>query len=206
MSRTWGLERGNPIDRYYMEKFFARYESDIKGSVLEIGDDRYTRQFGKGRVVKSDILHYEEGNRIATIIGDLTNAPSIDSDRFDCVICVQTLQYIYDLGAALRTLYRIVKPGGVLLATVPGITSMGDGRWMDHWCWSMTPVSARLLFRECFGETAVNIEQFGNVLSATSYLQGLAAEELYPEELDHIDLAYPLIVAVRAEKQAPSTI
>lgn len=201
VSRNWGLDRGRPVDRFYIDEFIARHATDIQGEVLEVGDDRYTVALGKARVSKSDVLHYEKGNRLATIIADLTKADHIDSNRFDCVICVQTLQYIYDLESAVQTLHRILKPGGVLLATFPGITSMGDQRWSHVWCWSMTTVSARRLFNGFFSKGKLSVEQFGNVLSATSFLQGLAAEELQQEELQHCDPAYPLIIAVRAERE-----
>ena len=67
-----------------------------------------------------DILMATEGNPQATIVGDLTDAPQIPSDAFDCAIVTQTLQFVYDVRAALATLHRILAPGGVLLATVPG--------------------------------------------------------------------------------------
>src|SRR5919106_1942688 len=104
ISRTWGSERGLPIDRYYIERFLARQASDIQGHVLEIGDATYTRKFGAERVTKSDVLHIAESRPQVTILGDLTRADHIPSDAFDCVILTQTLQVIYDLPAALRTL------------------------------------------------------------------------------------------------------
>jgi SAM-dependent methyltransferase len=204
VSRNWGLERGLPVDRFYVESFLRHHAEDIQGAVLEVGDDRYTRDFGKDRVIKSDILHYREGNRIATIVADLTQADHIDSNRFDCLICVQTLQCIYDLTAAVRHMHRILRPGGVLLATFPGITSLGNKNWIDSWCWSMTPVSARKLFQEFFPNENLTIKQFGNLLVATSFLHGLAAEELSNEELEYSDLAFPLILGVRARKEIPS--
>jgi hypothetical protein len=40
----------------------------------------------------------------------------------------------------------------------------------------------------------------GNVLAATAFLYGLAAEELSREELDHLDLRYPVTIGIRATK------
>src|ERR1044071_606160 len=57
ISREFGLDRGQPIDRYYVEDFLERNAADIRGRVLEVGDDRYTRKFGGGRVSRSDVLH-----------------------------------------------------------------------------------------------------------------------------------------------------
>ena len=204
VSKNWGLDRGRPVDRFYVESFLARYAQDIREDVLEVGDDRYTRSFGKESVTKSDVLHYREGNRLATIVADLTQADHIPSNRFDCVICVQTLQCIYDLRSAVRTMHRILKPGGILFATFPGITSLGNKKWIDSWCWSMTSVSARKLFEEFFSDENLVVEHFGNLLVATSFLQGLAADELQPAELEYRDPAYPLIIGVRARKEIQS--
>src|SRR5215210_988934 len=56
LTRSFGYDRGQPIDRYYIEKFLSQYAGDISGRVVEIGDDRYTRQFGGERVIISDVL------------------------------------------------------------------------------------------------------------------------------------------------------
>ena len=77
-----------------------------------------------------------EGNPQATIVGDLTDAPQIPNDAFDCAIVTQTLQFVYDVRAALATLHRILAPGGVLLATVPGITKISppeDEEYGEWW-------------------------------------------------------------------------
>lgn len=48
-------------------------------------------------------------------------------------------------------------------------------------------LSARRLFEEVFPPDRVTVEAFGNVLSVVASLQGMAAEELRPEELDYRD-------------------
>jgi hypothetical protein len=55
-SRVFGIDRGLPINRYYIEKFLARHAADIRGRVLEVADNAYTRKFGGDRVVTSDVL------------------------------------------------------------------------------------------------------------------------------------------------------
>ena len=203
LSREFGYDRGLPIDRYYIERFLAKNASDIRGQVLEVGDNAYTLRFGGNRVTKSDVLHVAEGNAQATMVGDLTCADHIPSDSFDCVILTQTLQFIYDFPAALRTVKRILKPGGVVLATVPGISliSRYDRERWGHF-WAFTTQSARRLFEEVFLQDHVQITAYGNVLTSASFLYGLATEELRTEELDHLDPDYELIIAVRAVKPA----
>ena len=200
LSREFGFDRGKPVDRYYIENFLAQRAADIQGHTLEIGDNSYTRQFGGDRVTTSDVLHVVEGNPNATLVGDLTNADRIPSDTFDCLVLTQTLHLIYDVRAALRTIYRILKPGGVALITFPGISQICNDEWKEYWCWSFTSRSARRLFEEFFPTTHVKVESFGNVLAATAFLEGLAAEELRTEELDYCDPDYEMLIAVRVTK------
>ena len=127
ISRYFGFDRGQPVDRHYVERFLARHAADVRGRVLEVGDDSYTRQFGGDRVTVRDVLHVNEHNPQATIVDDLASGERIPSDAFDCVILTQTLHLVYDIQAAVRTLHRILKPGGVLLLTVPGISQLDSG-------------------------------------------------------------------------------
>jgi SAM-dependent methyltransferase len=203
LSSDFGYDRGRPIDRFYIEKFMADHEREIQGHVLEIADDTYTRQFGGDRVVKSDVLHVSAGDPKATLVGDLTSADHIPSDTFDCIVITQTLQLIYDVRAALQTIYRILKPGGVVIATLPGISSISryDAERWGHY-WGFTSLSARRLFCEIFPQDHVQIGAYGNVLSAAGFLYGLATEELKQSELEHFDPDYEVIIGVRAGKTA----
>jgi SAM-dependent methyltransferase len=200
VSRWFGYDRGLPIDRYYIEGFLAARAADVHGRVLEIGDDSYTRRFGGERVVVRDVLHVSAAAPGATIIGDLANADHVASDSFDCIILTQTLHLIWDVPAAIRTLHRILAPGGVLLATVPGISPIDRGEWRDSWYWSFTHLSMTRLFAAHFPSADVSVEHHGNVLSATAFLQGVATRELRAAELDEVDDAYPVTIAVRAVK------
>jgi SAM-dependent methyltransferase len=194
ISGQFGFDRGRPIDRYYIENFLARHADDIEGRVLEIMDDSYTRKYGAGRVKISDVLDVAEDNPHATIVADLNHADHVQSNAFDCIIFTQTLQYIYDMRAAISTLHRILKPGGVVLATFPGIIEDDDSYWR------FTPRSARRLFEEAFPGSNVEVEAHGNVLAAISFLHGLAVEELRQQELDRIRPHYDVSITLRAVK------
>jgi len=201
ISQIFGFDRGLPIDRYYIEKFLQQYNSDIKGRVLEVGDSSYTCKFGDDRVSKSDILHATADNPKATIIADLTDAGCIPSSIFDCVILIQTLPFIYDFQSALKTIYRIITPGGTLLATFNGISQISRydmERWGDYW--RFTTKAAQRFMEELFPESDITVKAYGNVLAAISFMHGLAAQELRPEELDYHDPDYELLITVRAVK------
>ena len=199
---NWGFERGTPIDRVYVEEFVSTHAADIRGRVLEIAAPDYTTRFGRD-VERVDILMATEGNPQATIVGDLTDAPQIPSDAFDCAIVTQTLQFVFDVRAALATLHRALAPGGVLLATVPGITKISppEDEQFGEW-WHFTGRSAQRLAEEAFGEGNVETRSYGNVLSAAGFLYGLAASDLKAEELAAHDRLYEVIVGVRAVKRA----
>ena len=204
ISREWGDDRGGPIDRYYITSFLDRHRADVRGRVLEIAEDVYAKWFGEDRVTQIDILEYRKGEHPrATFVGDLADAPHLPSGAFDCVILTQTLQLIYDLRAAVGTVHRILRPGGVVLVTVPGITSVNrqdSESWGNAWCWSFTARSTRMLFEEHFPPDAVEVETFGNVLAASSFLYGLGRGELTRKELDYRDPDYEMLIALRATK------
>jgi len=202
ISRHYGADRGgHPIDRHYIERLLSRSAADVRGRVLEVGDDEYTRRYGGERVARRDILHVTPDNPRATFVADLADAPQIPDDSFDCVILTQVLYLVYDARSAVRTLHRILKPGGVLLVTVPGITQVPHGTvWAHTWYWAFTDLSVRRMLGEVFGEDRVTVDSGGNVLAATAFLHGLAAEELAPDELDACDPDYPLVITARAQK------
>jgi SAM-dependent methyltransferase len=204
LSQQWGDDRGGPVDRYYIEGFLAACRKDVRGRVLEIAEDVYSRWFGGSRVTRFDILEYQKGEHPrATIVGDLTAADHIPSNTFDCVIVTQTLQLIYDVEAAIGTIHRILKPGGVALITVPGISQLNRHdreTWGDYWCWGFTARTLERLFREHFQSGDVEVEAHGNVLAATAFLYGLGRGELTRRELDFRDPEYQLLITVRAQK------
>jgi len=199
---SFGFSRGKVIDRYYIEKFLTAYAGDIQGRVLELGDSSYTKRFGGDKVTRSDVLHYVEGNPKATMVGDLTKADNIDSNIFDCIILTQSLQMIYDLRSAIKHLHRILKPNGVLLVTSHGTSKICRVLGIDPWgeYWRFTAQSSQLLFEEFFRPGNVEVVPYGNVLTAISFLHGLAAQELTTEELDYSDPKFEVLIGVRAAK------
>lgn len=201
LTRSFGYDRGRPIDRYYINEFLGKYAADISGHVVEIGDDRYTRRFGGERVTHSDVLDQDHPDSNPTIIADLTNAGHIPSDSFDCIIITQTLQFIYDIHTAVQTLHRILKPGGVVLCSLPSLSPVcryDMDRWGDYW--RFTSATVQRLFGDLFGTANVQVEAYGNVLVSTAFLYGMAAEELTTEELNFKDRDYEALITVRAVK------
>ena len=202
INSDWGRGRGRPIDRIYIERFLDRHRADIRGRALEAENDRYVRRFGSA-VAHVEVLDVLPGNPRATIVADLQNAPQIPDGSFDCIILTQVLLYVFDVQAAYRTIHRILAPGGVLLATVPGILkrSKDESELYGDW-WRFTTQSANRLASDVFGEVNVEVETFGNVLVATAFLYGLGSDDLEPRELDVHDPDYEVIIGTRAVKRS----
>jgi SAM-dependent methyltransferase len=187
-----------PVDRYYISEFIAENCADIQGHVVEVGDRHYTRRFGGGKVTVSDVLMPRQ-DRSVTIEADLRNAPQVADGSFDCVIATQVLECIDEFHLATSTIYRILKPGGVALVTLPSIQRLDNPH---EWplLWGFSDGAAKFMFERHFGEGNSAIRAYGNILSATAFLYGLAAHELTYEELNHRDPDYQVIVGVRARK------
>ncbi|WP_206512953.1 glycosyltransferase [Larkinella soli] len=199
-STEFGYDRGGPVDRYYIENFLRRHADLIKGRVLEIGDNSYTMQFGGDRVEKSDVLHVHSENPLATFVGDLSDAPQIPDNLFDCIILTQTLHLIYNMKGAVDTCMRILKPGGVLLLTVPGISHIDHDEWNENWLWSFTSGSLQRLLSEVFPKNQIEIKTHGNVFIATAFLYGMGVSEVTKYELDWTDPHYQVIITAKVVK------
>lgn len=199
-STEFGYDRGGPVDRCYIENFLGQEAPSIRGRVLEIGDNAYTMLYGGNKITKSDILHVDDSNPNATLVGDISNAPDLPHDTFDCIILTQTLHLIYNFKDALRTCHRILKPGGTLLLTVPGITPIDHGEWKDTWYWSFTDKSMQRLMEETFPGGEITVYPFGNVLTATAFLYGLGLSEVPNDKLWYNDPHYQVIITVKATK------
>lgn len=206
LSQEFGYDRGGPVDRYYIEGFLKENAPCIRGRVLEIGDNAYTMAYGGDQVTQSDILFIDQSNPQATIIGDLSTADHIASDQFDCIILTQTLHLIYDFRSAIRHCHRILKPGGALLLTVPGITQIDYGQWGDTWYWAFTGRAIQKLLAEYFSGEEVFVQTRGNVLAATAFLYGLGQDEINTQEKEEHDPHYQVIITARALKQKTKTL
>ncbi len=202
VSRVFGLDRGTPVDRYYIGGFLRANQAAIRGEVLEFGDDAYFRQLAAPGSTLS-VFHATPGNSRASIVGDL-GSPSFLEGRefaFDGIICTQVLQFIFPVQQAIENLYAMLRPGGVLLVTASGISQISRydmDRWGEYW--RFTSLSLRKLFEAGCPGAELDIEAHGNVLAAVGFLHGLSTEELGARALDRRDPDYEVSLCVRCRK------
>lgn len=198
LSKRFGYDRGGPVDRIYIEDFLKANGHRIKGRVLEVANNHYTKMFGGANITHSDVLHINENHPGATIVADLGSPMNVGENLFDCIILTQTLQFIYDYKQAMENCYKILKPGGCLLLTVPGISHIGKDPW--NWYWSFTSFSVRRMLTECFSEEGTTVASFGNVLTAAAFLYGMGKTEIEQKDYEHNDPSYQVIVTAVASK------
>jgi SAM-dependent methyltransferase len=171
------------------------YSPDVHGDVVEVYDRAYSDRFGS-HITSVNVLDINAENPRATIIADLAAADSIPEKSCDCFIFTQTLQYVYDSRAALHHIHRILRPGGVLLATVPVLSRVDNsGEY-----WRFTQHACARLCGDVFGPRNVIVQARGNSVAAIAAAAGLAAEEFHPAELNCDDPGYPILACIRAIK------
>lgn len=196
----YGFDRGTPIDRYYIENFLVKNKQDIHGHCLEILNNHYTKKFGESRVTKSDILDIDPGNHDATIIDDLRKLTTVSDNTYDCIILTQVLQFIDNAEAAVAECHRILKPGGVILATLPALSRIDCISGTEGDFWRFTTAGALYLFKKHFAVDKLFVASQGNARIGINFYAGLAREETPEKVFVQNDPNFPLIVTVRAIK------
>jgi SAM-dependent methyltransferase len=163
-----------------------------------VKSDGYVRRYGTnlGRV---HVLDVDRANGAATVIGDLGGERPLPAASLDCIVLTQTLQYVWDVRAAVANAHEMLRPGGVLLLSVPALARIESELDIDD-LWRFTAASARRLLAPAFGEANVSIVSRGNLVVASAFLAGLAASELTARELDDDDERFPVVIAARAAR------
>lgn len=195
-SQCHGWDRGTPLDRYYVDRFFERNRGHITGDVLEIDRNIYSNRYGHGlRTVHSvDIDPKSE----PTFLCDLAHCEDvIPSQAYDCVLLPCTLHHFRELERCLTNVLRVVKPGGTILATAAGMVRL-DAERIDFW--HPTPDGWREVLRNTWPDCEIEVEGEGNCLAVVAFNLGLALEELKPKELDYCDGLFPVVTTIYCRK------
>jgi ubiquinone/menaquinone biosynthesis C-methylase UbiE len=122
------LERGRVLDAgcgtgtLAME--LARHGFQVNGMDLS----RKSVQLANEKVNSAALI-----DQIRIIGGSITSIP-FSSGSFDGVVCGEVLEHVVDDSAAVRELYRILRPDGICVVTVPANSKLWgfDDEWAGH--------------------------------------------------------------------------
>jgi len=116
--RSMAASPGSPQTRTWQHPSFGDSRSFFAGLGFE-------------SMTALDVSDYEG----ADVVADLNDPNVADrvTARFDVVFDAGTVEHIFDAPTALRTINRLVKPGGVVMHNVPA------NGFMDHGLWQISP-------------------------------------------------------------------
>lgn len=200
LSNQYGFDRGTPLDRFFIEDFLEKNALDIKGRCLEVHSNDYTLKYGGSKITTSDVLDIEEANKNATIVDDLRKLQKIADNTYDTIILTQVFQFIDDVESAIAESYRILKPQGVLLVTLPCLSRADCTSGVAHDYWRFTEAAAKYLFEKKFLPQNLVVDFYGNARSGVYFYAGLAVEDCPKKVLLSKDPNFPTIITVRATK------
>jgi len=202
-----GRSSGLSVIRYYWADFLERYQADIQGRALEIGETTTIRQYGGARLTQADALDLAAHSPEVKVVADLSRADHAPGDVYDCFVNQFTTCVIYDIEAALYHAVRMLKPSGVLLINFWCVDfylhrglDMGTGAplYMYHW---FTPIQVQdYLQRLGLQASDYQTEIYGNLLARMAFLLNVPACELTTQELNQRDPGQPLLICVRVVK------
>lgn len=201
LSDVYGIDRGTPIDRVFIDNFAAQNRASIRGRVLEVGDGRMAKRFGAAHVTEVEVLDVDPANPLATIVVDLDDQGALDGEAFDCVVLTQVLQFLRRPDVALHSIWEALNVHGTILITVPCV-SRRDATSGDSDFWRWTPAGLALLLEQVLPGAKTETVAFGNLLTCVAFLHGLAGEELRATDLAHVDEDFPLLACARVTRPA----
>lgn len=191
------------VDEHYINCFLEQEAPSINGRILASGFS--ARQATKTNNVV-EAIHESYLQRMVDLPFEdektfMKALENLEANTFDSIVLVQQLQCVYEIHRVFRRLHRALKPGGKLLATVPGVCNPRIKNENFPAYRTFTTLSLRKLAEADFPEKEISVSAHGNVLAATAFAHGIPVNELNTSTLADHDAQYPLIITLTAEKE-----
>jgi SAM-dependent methyltransferase len=91
----------------------------LSGDVLNVGCGwRDLAQYIPGSLVNQDLSWPGDTRKNVSIYSELHSLP-VPNNSFDAVVCLAVLEHVPNPESCLAEIFRVLKPGGMLLASVP---------------------------------------------------------------------------------------
>jgi SAM-dependent methyltransferase len=119
----------NPFSllRQSLYREIKKVSDTITGTTLDVGcgEKPYRKLFPAHTYIGAEIPSTSAPRRqAADILYDGLNLP-FRSAAFDSIVCIEVLEHVFEPDAFMSEIYRVLKPEGTLLITVPFI-------WTEH--------------------------------------------------------------------------
>ncbi len=143
-------------------RFLESWQDRIHGRVLDVGVGTwaYPRQLFHDRCDYIATDCFEHPN--IDVVSDIHHLAEVfRAESFDFVICTDVLEHIPRPWKAVRELYAVLKPGGILLLTAPfNFHLHGNERVRDYW--RISADGLRVLLQEVADFDEVTITPIGH--------------------------------------------
>ena len=170
------------IFRTMQEAFVREHGAAVTGSVVELGGELHYRHRD---------LFPEASAFIVTNIGrdcdrhlDLTAMDLPDASQ-DAYLCTSVLEHVDDIGTAISEIARTLRPGGILILTIPFLYPIHD----THDSWRV----ARDGFPALLGDD-LEIETFDHLGGRVSVMVALCQRPV--QRWERRDLPYKILAAL----------
>lgn len=194
----FGMSRGTPIDRHYINKFFKQtLINNNFDNVLEVGDNYYSNKFCNNSLLH--ILEYKK-NCVGILCNnklflDLECKNILVIKKFDCIILPQTINFIFDLQTVKENLFKLLNPGGQILITsgfISQISMFDYSQWGEYW--RLTDKAIYSLFND--KKIHIKTFNYGNYIASQAFLKCICVEDFKSQNvLNTMDINYPIIFA-----------
>lgn len=105
-------------DRYILNEQIARFANELKDDLLDVGCGRCRRYDALFTHVKSYRTLDRDVSWTPDVIGSAEDIPLPDNS-VDSILCTQVFEHVARPHIAIKELFRVLKPGGKCLLTVP---------------------------------------------------------------------------------------
>lgn len=138
----------------------------LRGALIDLGCGMMPyRSFIERQVTRYDSLDARPLMEGVTFQADLQDMNGIPSETYDSAICLEVLEHIPLPFKAAAEIYRILKPGGVLVASVPHLSRLHEEPYDFY---RYTHYGFRTLF-ESAGFEVLEMQRRGGLISFLSH-------------------------------------
>ncbi|MCC6457427.1 MAG: methyltransferase domain-containing protein [Caldilineaceae bacterium] len=155
--------------RYLSAIFYAHYKlllplirRHARGKFIDLGCG--TAPFWSDVVGQVERYHgvdlWPRSDKV-TFAGDIQRLEMVPDDCYDSAICIEVLEHLPEPGRAVATIRRILKPGGVVVISVPHLSRLHD---LPHDYFRFTEYGLRYLLGQA-GMEVISIQPKGGLLT-----------------------------------------